>query len=254
MPDSAIETFDVAIDRAKYLLRLYHGLVNRRQRSIRSDWAESFCRLMHWPLSSDINRIDSRDAVIVLRDNATLTTSDFDESQLKDTLRASLVMAVSAMDAYFHSKVLAHIVKAASKDGQMPGALKKQTISVADFVAGKRYKRRMTIVRNSMNRQLGFQSLQNPDKIEDALSLIGVKKFWSRVSTRLGTSSDDLKKELKQITRRRNQISHAGDLSKSKKARNKPHDLAHSTVDTAIAFIESLVRESDVEINSQLGI
>lgn len=254
MADTALATFDAAITRAKNLLNLYHGLVNVRQRGIRADWSEKFCRLMHWPLATNIERVDGRDAIIVLRDGAQLTSNDFDESELKDTLRASLVMAVSAVDAYYHSKVLAHIVKAANKGGNMPASLMGKGISIKEFVAGKRYTNKMQIVRNAMNLQLGFQSLQQPSKIADALQLIGITGFWNSVAGRMGSTQEDAKKELSAIVKRRNQIAHEGDLSQSKKARNKPNDLTHGTTVLAINFVDSLARASELEINYQLGI
>lgn len=254
MADTALATFNTAIGRARYLLKMYHGLINTRQRGIRADWAGSFCTLMHWPQNSDIARVDSKDAVVVLRDGAALDEDDFTESQLSDLLRASIVMAVSALDAYFHSKTLAFIVKSATKGDSMPKSLSKATITVADFVGATRFKRRNQGLRNAFQRSLGFQSLQQPKNIEDALSLIGIEKFWSGVAARIGNPVEDIKKELTQIVKRRNQIAHEGDLSQSKKARNKPHDITPGLVQSSLDFLDQLIKTAELEINNQLGV
>ena len=254
MADAALMTFNTALERARYLLKLYHGLVNTRQRGIRRDWAESFCGLMHWPSGSDIERVDGREVVIVTRTNSELTAGDFSEEQLTDLLRASIVMGVSAIDAYFHAKTLAYVVRSAAKGEEMPGALSKAPITVKDFVAAKEYKRKMTVVRNALHRSLGYQSLQQPKNISGALALIGVSKFWGKIANRLSMSADDVKKELGSLIKRRNQIAHEGDLSQSKKARNKPHKLTPGYVNNMLDFLDRLIQQAENEINHQLGI
>jgi len=253
MSDTALETFEVAIERAKYLLKLYHGLVNMRKRSVRSDWAEKFNVLMHWPKRSRIHRVDSRSVVIVTRPNADLVASDFSEEQLTDLLRASIVMGVAALDAYFHAKILAHVVQCAKKGTSMPGALAKASMTVKDFVGARQYKRKMTVVRNALKRTLGYQSLQQPENISHALALIGVSKFWDRVATRLEKDAGEVRKKLGSLIKRRNQIAHEADLSQSRRARNKPHRLLPSYVGKSLEFLKQLVQQSDREINVQLG-
>lgn len=252
MADSALTTFTTGMERARYLVKLYHGLTNTRQRSIRSDWAESFCNLMHWPQSASIERVDSNDVIVVIRDGASLASADFAHVALADLLRASLVMGVSAMDAYFHSKILAYVVKAARKGENMPKALLRAGITVSDFVSASKYKRRMQALRNAMQRSLSFQSFQQAKNIEDALGLIGIAKFWSSTATRMARTPDDLKAELALQVKRRNQIAHEGDLSQSKKSRNKSRDITPKQVFDALRFLDGLVTHAEAEINQQL--
>jgi hypothetical protein len=255
MPDSAYATFEIAFERAAYLLRLYSGLTNHRQRGMRADWAENFCRLMHWPVADgqQIDRVDSPDAIIVIKQGSRLDRDVFSAEALMDLLRASLVMGVSAVDAFFHSKIVAYVVSCARQGAAMPGALKKATISVEEFVDGRRYRRRMTIVRKSIERTLGFQSLQQPNKIEEALAMIGVSGFWNGVAARLLWPQSAMKAELTKIVKRRNQIAHEGDLSQTRKYRNRPHDLAPAFVQSALDFLKEVTLRAEHEINYQLG-
>lgn len=253
--DTAYKTFQTAIGRAEYLFRLYHGLVDTRQRDIRLDWAKSFCSIMHWNKSSakNINRVDGKDAILVLREKSSLNRKDFAKHQLTDLLRSGLVMAISAVDAYYHSKIIAHVIKAAKRN-EMPAKLAKTRICVQDFIEAQYYERPMMALRNSLNESLGYQSLQTSEKISDSLSLIGVSKFWDEVSKRMNMNKKDIEKDLKHFVKRRNQIAHEGDLSQSTRTRNKSLDIQPKTVNDALGFIKKLIEKSEAEINHQLGI
>lgn len=65
---------------------------------------------MHWPQSSAIKRIDSKDAVVVLRDQSCLLPDDFSSDALDDLLRAAITFGVSAMDRYVHERVVRSFV------------------------------------------------------------------------------------------------------------------------------------------------
>jgi len=221
---------------------------------MRSDWAANFCRLMHWThaTAAAIDRVDSPDAVVVLREGSRLKRTDFSKDALSDLLRASLVMVVSAIDAYFHAKIIAYVVALANKGTAMPPALSNAKISVADFVKAKKYERPMTVVRNALAEYLGYQSLQAPDQIASALSWLGVADFWNQVAARMGATRANVTSGLKAIVKRRNQIAHEGDLSQSKKARNKSRPLTPKEVRRALAFSLKLIPRAEREINSQL--
>ncbi len=66
------QAYDNAAARARRLLLLHDALVNLRKYKIRKDWKASFCTLMHWPKSSVIQRVDSKQAIVVLRSGATI--------------------------------------------------------------------------------------------------------------------------------------------------------------------------------------
>ena len=106
------QAYDDVAARARRLLLLHDGLVNIRKRSIRSDWKKSFCGVMHWPNNLPIHRVDSKQAVIVLRSNADLSPVDFSRSALQDLLRSALALGVSALDRYVHERVVKRIVRA----------------------------------------------------------------------------------------------------------------------------------------------
>lgn len=244
-------TFDKAIDRAEYLLRLAEGLTDHRQRGARADWGRSFKALMHWPKGHVIERVDSKDVVVVIRDGSTLSRDDFSTSALDDLLRASLVMAVAAMDAYFHAKILRYVVSH-SRKASPSGRLLNERILVSDFIEGRKRQRANTALRAALERNLSYQSLQHPEKIADALGLIGVCKFWDEIAKALKRAKKDLCDEIGAIVRRRNQIAHEGDLSQSKKARNQDRSIANKYVRDSITTLKQFVDAADVLINSKV--
>ncbi len=249
--DTAKATFDTAIKRAEYLLRLAFGLTNHRQRRIRRDWAASFKQVMHWPKSKAIERIDSKDAVIILRHVSNLSLDDFSSDALQDCLRASLVMAVSALDAYFHAKIIRYVVQH-SRTKEPSKKLLNAKILVRDFIEGRKKRRSNVALRAAIERNLSYQALQQPAQIAEALCLIGVSNFWKSVAKQMGQADQQICTHLTKIVKRRNQIVHEGDLNQSKKARNKSRPITHKEVEKSIALLKGIVSAAEAIINQQV--
>lgn len=249
---AALKTFEIAQERATYLVRLAEGLTDRRKRSVRSDWASSFKQVMHWSQATQVDRADGKDAMVVVWDSGNLSREDFAAERLHDLHRAALVMSVSAMDAYFHAKVLKYVLQH-SKSANPSKALLKTKITVADFVAGNTRKRRNTALRAALDRIMSFSSFQSPKNIASAVKKIGVQDFWQGVAGKLGITADQVKSDLADIVKRRNQIVHEGDLSRSKKARNKSREIQPKFVRDSLQFVDDLVHASEDYINEQLA-
>lgn len=71
--------FSAAIERAKHLLRLYELICDTRQRAVRADWAEAFKKVMHWPASNQIVRIDgkNRHSILVFKEECGIAREHF---------------------------------------------------------------------------------------------------------------------------------------------------------------------------------
>jgi len=196
---------------------------------------------MQWPLKNNIERVDSKDVIIVLRNGSRLNPEHFSSESLEDLLRASYVMALSAMDAYFHAKILGRIVQHAKEPAPSESLLNSK-ILVSDFIAAQRsYKRKYQALRSAIERTLSYQSLQAPDKIASGLSLIGVTDFWKSVASILKQDRKKLLARVRRMVKRRNQIAHEGDLSQSRKARNKSRAIGHKDVTNAIDLVCEVV-------------
>jgi hypothetical protein len=249
----AYQAFEIAIERAGFYYDLYHGLINIRKYDIRSDWSRKFKRLMHWKENSIIHRIDSRDAIIVLKDGANISVADFSTQRLSNLLRASLALAVSALDAYFHAKIVDNVSRSIKPDREIASALKKVSLNVEEYFTACQSRKKKVPVRRAVERTLSYKALQQPPQISEALAIIKVKSFWGNTAKRMGMKAEDVRKELNSIVVRRNQIVHEGDISRSTKSGIKTRDIEPSNVKKAIEFIQVLIKAAEAEIEHQLA-
>ncbi len=155
------------------------------------------------------------------------------------------------MDAYFHAKVLRHVV-AHSKTKEPEPALLNRKLIVADFVAARKKTRRNAALAAAIARQMSFESLQQPGSIASAVLLVGVRNFWALMAANLGRPEGDIKADLAAIVKRRNQISHEADVSQSKKAKNRPRPVSPADIRAKLTFVEQLVTAADAVINANM--
>lgn len=126
-----IDLFSAAIIRAQHLLTLYDLVHDSRSRKIRSDWASSCKKLMHWPQSENIVRVDGKgkNSFLVLRESLGIDRSHFSHEYSSELLRAVVVATVSAIDRYMHDIVVYHCWKLLSfPDDKVPSQLRKLSI------------------------------------------------------------------------------------------------------------------------------
>jgi len=246
------ETFSDAIARARRLLLLHDGLVDVRKYRIRKDWAKSFCKLMQWPVSAKIERVDSVAAVVVLRAGAQLAPADFAKESLEDLLRAALTLGVSALDRYVHERVVKGIVAALSRPSlnraqqklPIPAALALK-ISRKVLAAGSSGKpiRPANELRNELQEALHRRTFQSWREVETAFELIGVTGLTSKVQAAYGAASTTaFQDRLDEIAKRRNQIVHEADLVRHQRGgRPRHHPITRGFVADALDFLDGFV-------------
>lgn len=253
-----LEAFQDTLDRAKYFLRLRNGIINVRKRQIRSDWKARFCTLMHWNQGDDISRVDSADAVVILRDHASLTTEDFSATATDDLLRSALVYGVSAIDRYMHERVVRNIVPALKatplnreqREFSIPAS---QVMAMAKRAAKASHAgesiRPANDVRNAVQDLLHKRPIQSWREIDWAFKLFGETKFETKLRTALHVAKiDSTKATIAGITFRRNSIVHEGDLyrfQRAGKAQLKVKEISPSYVADSLDFIEKFVLAID---------
>lgn len=219
-----LDAFNDTHERAVRLLRYHDGLINTRKRAIRSDWKSNFCRLMHWPQTSAIERVDSSDAVLVLRDQSSLTPEDFSAEALEDLLRSAITFGISAIDRYVHERIVKAFVSAfrateltkGQREFQVPATL---AIDIVNRVHRARQAARnirpANEIRKVVQQTLHKRPFQSWREIEYGFTLIGCKDLGKALKTAHSLSAGDLdaiKDQLNKIVARRNQIVHEGDL------------------------------------------
>lgn len=249
-----IDAYNDTATRARAFIRLYDGLINTRKRSIRADWKKSFCELMHWPQSADLDRVDSRDAVVVLRDGSNLTPDDFSKETLEDLLRASVTYGVSALDRYVHERVVKGFVSAykngsltkQQKDFQMPVTL---ALGIAQNMHEARKKeittRPANEVRKAVQMTLHKRPFQSWREVEFGFRLLGCKDLGKAIREACGLDSstaDKIKSDLNRIVARRNRIVHEGDLSRHQRGGGVTiQDIQRKWVVDSLDFLDGFV-------------
>ena len=218
---AAKTTFDKAIERAEHFLILYTLLHDNRQRSVRSDWGKNFKKLMHWPQGENIHRIDSKDSVLILRENSGLDRERFQHEYVSELLRSAIIAAVSALDRYLHDLFVEHSWKLLSrKEDDIPKKLKDinipvfQTKKAIDHLRSSSSARPGTIIKKALQDALHKRTFQNPNDVYDASQMIGIKDFWEKLAKAMpgNPTKGAVQKKLKEISVRRNQIVHESDL------------------------------------------
>jgi len=244
--------FKDTLERARFLLRLHDGLINQRQRRIRADWKGKFTSLMHWPVGVALERVDTTDAIIVLRDGASLTPDDFAKAALDELLRAALALGVSALDRYVHERVTKKIVLALragdlnrqQRDFVLPAST---ALAIADRVRSARNTnvaiRPANEFRKAVQEEIHKRPYQSWRDIEGAFELVGVTGLAGKLQTLYGLSNfRPIKQQHNEIVRRRNEIAHEGDLAVHERGgRVKRNPIEHAFVKQSLAFVETLV-------------
>ena len=246
------QAYDNISSRARRLLRFHDGLVNTRARGIRSDWKTAFCKLMHWPRQSAIDRIDSRDAMIVLRNGSGLSADDFTSDAVDDLLRSSLAVGVSALDRYVHERVVRQVVTSlrGSKLRSAPEKLSIPAILALRMTDELRRAQRAgegvrpaNQLRIALQEALHRRTFQSWREIEDAFELIGVSGLTASLKTAYGVANlDPIKEQLDTIVQRRHQIVHESDLVRHQRGgQPRVHPITKKNVHDSLDFFDQFV-------------
>lgn len=246
------EAYENIMQRARRLLYLHDGLVNVRRRRIRRDWKENFCRLMRWPLNSSIERVDSRDALVILRPTATLGPNDFQADALDDLLRSALTFGVSGLDRYVHERVVKGIIAALKatelnrrqEEFSIPAVL---ALQAADAVrrAGRegRDVRPANEIRKRVQEMLHLRPFQNWRQVEEAFELIGIKGLAGQLQDAYGVGDfTPIRRQLDDIVSRRHRIVHEGDLVRHERGgKTRKNDVSRKYVEESLTFLDTFV-------------
>lgn len=164
-------------------------------------------------------------------------------NDLSDLLRAQLVYAVSALDKLIHELVRLGMIEAFQ--GRRTRTKKFLAFSVSvethTFITSSS----STSIpppefwfEQEVNQKNKTSSFQEPEKIADALSLIWDEDYkWQYIAKSMKMKEGDLKKQLKTIIARRNQIVHEADLDLITGNRNT---IDKGDISNVVPFIENL--------------
>lgn len=173
--------------------------------------------------------------------NLIITNFPLLSSQAEEILRAQYVLIISALDCYVHDSVRYGLLEIYQGKRTSCSHTKKysikfdtlQQIEAANTLNSKLAHLETHIIETNSN-----DSYQSPKGIEYALSLIGVKKFWSIISSDMSMAPDDIKRELALTINRRNKIAHESDINPATASK---YPINTTLVVKVIDFIDKLV-------------
>ncbi|WP_293346639.1 MULTISPECIES: HEPN domain-containing protein [unclassified Microcoleus] len=160
---------------------------------------------------------------------------------LSDMLRASLVLAVSALDYYIHEVVRIGMLEIHRGQRPEPPAFSGFQISLGSARAGINAGQNIdSWLEDEIRQRHSYKSFQQPNAIADAVRLICDKKLWEEVSSNMGSPAKDIKQQLSRIVDRRNKIAHEADIDPSYPIGDRwPID--ELLVNEAVDFLEQVV-------------
>lgn len=156
---------------------------------------------------------------------------------VSDLYRGALVQAVSAFDYFIHDEVRARILTLIQEPpDRWPNALLRLQVPLSVVVASSN--RGHDWLEDEIRRQHAFLSFQNPDKVARVMRLAVRKKLWPAVASALREDEAHVRRQLKVIVDRRNQIAHSADYNPTPPVSRYP--ISKETVLDAIEFLERL--------------
>jgi len=168
-------------------------------------------------------------------------------NDLSDILRAQLVYAVSALDKLIHELVRIGMLQAFIDKRPKTRKFNSFSISLETYDKIKQLNQSTNSLPSEtpeyfFEQEIIFKhrhrSFQDSDTISEALSLIWEEKQkWQKIALSFNTSDDHLKKQLKSIVSRRNQIVHEADIDLQTNSRNS---IDKEDVKEAVEFISKL--------------
>jgi len=165
---------------------------------------------------------------------------------LSDILRAEIVLLLSALDYYIHSKVLSKVEDTFT--GKAASTIKFESTSVRISTVKQALASGTSVqwLLDEIYHQHSWRSFQTPDNIADALKMVSQRKVWESVSKNLGAPVQDVKNNLRVLVERRNKIAHEADSDPSLPTAKLP--ITDVDVQIAIEFIKSIVAEIEIII------
>jgi hypothetical protein len=166
-----------------------------------------------------------------------LTTPAID---VTDIHRASLVLAVSALDYFVHEFVRLGMLEVHGGRRPPTDANLSFKVPIVAVRTGFADVTQDDWLDQAVREAHSWQSFQHPDKIAEAIRLVSSVKLWPEVAKAIGTDTTAVKARLIVIIDRRNKIAHEADMDPTNPGSQWPVNAA--LLKDAFDFIDSVVQ------------
>jgi len=170
--------------------------------------------------------------------HASLVAVTTDALDLSDILRASLVLGVSALDAFIHDLVRAGMVEQYKGTRPKTDAYRAFRLPLEILHRAVLSPTTADWLNDAVRDALSWQSFQRADKIASALAHICPTSLWEAVARRLRAPAETIRRELELIVDRRNKIAHEADMNPASPSERWPIDAQQ--VSEALDFLEAV--------------
>jgi len=168
---------------------------------------------------------------------SSLTTAAVD---LSDILRASLVLAVSALDHFVHEFARLGMLEVHRGHRPTTDAYLSFRVPMSAAREGMADTSRDEWLDQAIREAHSWLSFQHPDKIADAIRFVSNVRLWEQVASELGMTSRTVRAQLGAIIDRRNKIAHEADMDPTNPGLRWP--INEALVRDAIDFIEKMAQ------------
>lgn len=138
------------------------------------------------------------------------------DEHLKDCFRAAIVLSISALDAFIRKIVVFEILnQVIGKNHPLNDELCKyikDLLNQDKLLEAARQSNLKEILETEIKQDFEQKAFQGTFKINKYMNLIGYKDIFKNVSEKKNINETKLKKNIENYTKRRHDITHAGDL------------------------------------------
>lgn len=178
--------------------------------------------------------------------------------ELADILRAVVIFEVAAIDSYFHHKILEKVEEIIEKGSRLSEKcvnriaknFRKENLAVELLAIAFDENRKQKILELLKN-VLKNETFQKPEKISEALEMMGTKNPWSKINkrtsrgrgrTRLGRFRDS-RKFIKELAEKRDNITHEGDFyPQGRRYHGRLRPIKRSKVEGTVERLKSFIQ------------
>ena len=168
---------------------------------------------------------------------SSLTTPVID---LSDILRASLVLAVSALDHFVHEFVRLGMLEVHRGNRPTTEAYLSFRVPMSATREAITDTGRDEWLDQAIRETHSWLSFQHPDKIADAIRLMSNVRLWEQIASELGMTSRTVRTQLGAIIDRRNKIAHEADMDPTNPGYRWP--INEVLIQDAIDFIDKVAQ------------
>ena len=163
---------------------------------------------------------------------------------LTESFRASVVLAVSALDSYIHNLCIESIASSYAGERPRTKAYRDVNIRLAMAEQGLDSPNNSWLI-GELKALFARDTFQRPDDVAKALRFVDDRNSkWGRIGASLGLTAEEVKRKLGGIVDRRNMIVHEADLDP---IWHTARDLTSEEAEGAVEFIFQLVNSIDIE-------